>query len=345
MPARTIFFEQFEQRVGALPGVRSVALTTQLPIGGNAIFQKDAPEYAQQFVRTVTIWSEDSQRELDYFVCESEASLAYIANMAAIPLHVWSSRVETLETPDWCILDLDPKDAPFTDVVTVAKAVKALCDDIGLPVYAKTSAAAALYQTLREIEPQVLNSAASPAERRCQNAVVVRDLRTGAERTWRYPDTPDFATPLFQDAVISEIDWAPDSTRLAYTLSYEGDSVAVLNTESDADLGETVEVVVPDGGGNSNHPAWQPASGLLGVFNTRFECCFDDNYEGPPRALLIDVERRLPVPLLPAGRRVSALDFDASGAHLLFVDGGRLYRRSGTQAPVGLVSDVTSVDW
>ena len=188
-------------------------------------------------------------------------------------------------------------------------------------------------------------AAPSQEERHCQNAVVVRDLQTGAERTWRYPDTPDYATPLFQDAVISEIDWAPDSIRLAYTLSYEGDSVSVLNTETGADLGETVEVVVPDGGGNSNHPAWQPTSGLLGVFNTRFECCFDDNYDGPPRAVLIDVERRLATPLLPAGRRVTALDFDASGAHLLFVDGGRLYRRSATQAPVGLVPDVTSVDW
>ncbi len=185
----------------------------------------------------------------------------------------------------------------------------------------------------------------SSAERHCQNAVVVRDLQTGAERTWRYPDTPDYATPLFQDAVISEIDWAPDSTRLAYTLSYEGDTISVLNTETDGDLSETVEVVIPDGGGNSSYPAWQPASGLLGLFNTRFECCFDDNYTGPPRALLVDVERRLATPLLPAGRRVTTLDFDASGGHLLFVDGGRLYRRSGKQAPVGLVSGVTSVDW
>ena len=185
----------------------------------------------------------------------------------------------------------------------------------------------------------------APYDRHCQNAVVVRDLLTGAERTWRYPDTPEYATPLFVDAVISEIDWAPDSTRLAYTLSYEGDSVSVLNTETDADLGETVEVVVPDGGGNSNHPAWQPTSGLLGLFNSRFECCYDDNYTGPPRALLVDVERRLTTPLLPAGRRVSALDFDASGAHLLFVDYGRLYRRSGTQSPVGLASDVTFADW
>ena len=114
-------------------------------INGKSFFQKDAPEYAQQFVRTVTIWSEDSQRELDYFVCDTEASLLYIANMGAILLHVWSSRVATLETPDWCILDLDPKDAPFTDVVTVAQAVKALCDDIGLPTGIKTSGSTGLH--------------------------------------------------------------------------------------------------------------------------------------------------------------------------------------------------------
>ncbi|HMA43678.1 MAG TPA: DNA ligase D [Gemmatimonadales bacterium] len=114
-------------------------------INGKSFFQKDAPQYAQAFVRTVTIWSEDSQRELDYFVCDDERSLLYIANMAAILLHVWSSRVTTLETPDWCILDLDPKEAPFADVVTVANAVKALCDDIGLPTGIKTSGSTGLH--------------------------------------------------------------------------------------------------------------------------------------------------------------------------------------------------------
>ena len=184
-----------------------------------------------------------------------------------------------------------------------------------------------------------------PADRHCQNAVVVRDLSTGAERTWRYPDTPDFAANLYRQAVITEISWAPDSTRLAYTLSFEGDSVSVLDTEAAADLSETLEVVVPAGGGNSSHPAWQAGSGLLGLFNTRFECCFDDNYTGPPRTLLVDPERRLATALLPSGRRVSALDFDASGAHLLFVEGGRLYRRSGSQAPLSLTSGVTAADW
>jgi bifunctional non-homologous end joining protein LigD len=114
-------------------------------INGKSFFQKDAPEYARAFVRTVTIWSEDSQRELDYFVCDNEASLLYIANMAAILLHTWSSRVASLETPDWCIVDLDPKGAPFADVVTIAQALKTLCDDIGLPTGIKTSGSTGLH--------------------------------------------------------------------------------------------------------------------------------------------------------------------------------------------------------
>ena len=39
-----------------------------------------------------------------------------------------------LETPDWCILDLDPKGAPFTDVVKVAHGAATTCaTTIGLP--------------------------------------------------------------------------------------------------------------------------------------------------------------------------------------------------------------------
>ena len=120
---------------------------TRYPDGieGKSFFQKDAPAYAHDFVRTVRMWSAESQRELNYFVCDGEASLLYIANMAAIPLHVWGSRVATLEMPDWCILDLDPKDAPFEHVVTVARAVHAMCDEIALPCFVKTSGSTGLH--------------------------------------------------------------------------------------------------------------------------------------------------------------------------------------------------------
>jgi bifunctional non-homologous end joining protein LigD len=99
---------------------------TRFPDGidGKSFFQKDAPGYAPPWLRRLKIWSEDSQRDLNYFVVGEEAGLLYIANMASIPLHVWGSRIGSLEQPDWCILDLDPKGAPFTDVIEVARAVK-----------------------------------------------------------------------------------------------------------------------------------------------------------------------------------------------------------------------------
>src|SRR2546426_1120657 len=108
---------------------------TRYPDGitGKSFFQQDAPAFAPDWLRTERMWSEDTQREIDYFVCDDLESLLYLANLGTIPLHVWGSRVASLERPDWCILDLDPKEAPFTHVVTVARAVKRLCDEIDLP--------------------------------------------------------------------------------------------------------------------------------------------------------------------------------------------------------------------
>lgn len=108
-------------------------------IAGKSFFQKDAPGFVPGWLRTERMWSEHAARELDAFVCDDVESLVYLANMASIPLHVWSSRVGSLELPDWSILDLDPKGAPFLHVVKLARAIRALCDEIGLPSYPKTS--------------------------------------------------------------------------------------------------------------------------------------------------------------------------------------------------------------
>ncbi len=125
---------------------RPVVLT-RYPDGihGKNFFQKDAPPFIPGWLRTERMWSQHAKREIDYFVCESVEALLYIANLAAIPLHVWSSRVTTLAAPDWTTIDLDPKGAPFADVVAIAMAIKALCDDIGLPAYAKTSGSSGLH--------------------------------------------------------------------------------------------------------------------------------------------------------------------------------------------------------
>jgi bifunctional non-homologous end joining protein LigD len=128
---------------------RPVVLT-RYPDGihGKSFFQKDAPAFIPEWLRTVRIWSEDTQRDIDYFVCEDAAAIQYLANLGSIPLHIWFSRVGSLEQPDWCVLDLDPKGAPLTDVVKVARALKSLCDDIDLPSYIKTSGSSGLHVML-----------------------------------------------------------------------------------------------------------------------------------------------------------------------------------------------------
>ena len=131
-----------------LPYLRGRPLVlTRFPDGidGKSFYQKDAPEFAPSWVRTIPIWSEDTQREVRYFVCDDVETLLYVANMGSIPMHIWASRVGSLEQPDWCVIDLDPKEAPFSDVIKTAVAVHELCDAIGWQAHVKTTGKTGLH--------------------------------------------------------------------------------------------------------------------------------------------------------------------------------------------------------
>jgi bifunctional non-homologous end joining protein LigD len=114
-------------------------------IAGKSFYQKNAPEFFPEWIRVESVWSESSDREIRYLIAEDVESLLYIVNTGAIPIHLWSSRASSIQQPDWCILDLDPKGAPFADVITLAKAIKKLCDRIRLPAFIKTSGASGLH--------------------------------------------------------------------------------------------------------------------------------------------------------------------------------------------------------
>ena len=120
---------------------------TRFPDGidGKSFYQKDAPEFAPDWIRTHPIWSNDTERDIDYFVCDDVDSLVYLANLGTIPLHIWMSRVGSLEQPDWCVIDLDPKDATFADVIKCAQVLHRICDEIGLPNYVKTTGKTGLH--------------------------------------------------------------------------------------------------------------------------------------------------------------------------------------------------------
>jgi bifunctional non-homologous end joining protein LigD len=131
-----------------LPYLRDRPLVlTRFPdgINGKSFYQKDAPGFVPSWIRTERIWSEHPGREISYFVCDDVDTLLYLANLGTIPLHVWASRVQSKDRPDWSIVDLDPKGAPFTDVVILARAVHELCEEIELPCFLKTSGATGLH--------------------------------------------------------------------------------------------------------------------------------------------------------------------------------------------------------
>jgi bifunctional non-homologous end joining protein LigD len=114
-------------------------------IAGKSFFQKDAPAFTPDWVHTERIYSTDTERDIDYFVVNDAEMLRYVVNLGTIPLHMWSSRVGSLDRPDWLVLDLDPKGAPFRDVVTMARTLHRILDDLGLPNYLKTSGATGLH--------------------------------------------------------------------------------------------------------------------------------------------------------------------------------------------------------
>jgi bifunctional non-homologous end joining protein LigD len=114
-------------------------------IAGKSFYQKDAPEFTPDWVRTHRIRAEEVKRDIDYLVVDDLDTLRWVVNLGTIALHLWASRVPSLDHPDWLVLDLDPKGAPFTDVVTVARTLHRVLDDLGLPSFVKTSGATGLH--------------------------------------------------------------------------------------------------------------------------------------------------------------------------------------------------------
>jgi bifunctional non-homologous end joining protein LigD len=114
-------------------------------IDGEMFYQKDMPHWVPPWLRTTTLLSEHSQREIHYVMIDDADGLAFIANLGSIPIHAWASRSVNLEKPDWTIVDLDPKNAPKEHVVPLALAIHELCETAGLPNYVKTSGQSGLH--------------------------------------------------------------------------------------------------------------------------------------------------------------------------------------------------------
>ena len=121
-------------------------------IYGASFYQKDAPDYTPDWIRTEEIYSEDVDRHIRYFVGADRDQLLYIANSSNIQQNPWMSRVQHLDYPDYLVFDLDPVEAPFPTVQNVALVLKETLDELGLRAYPKTSGASGIHVHLPVLE-------------------------------------------------------------------------------------------------------------------------------------------------------------------------------------------------
>jgi bifunctional non-homologous end joining protein LigD len=104
-----------------------------------SFFQKDmGRQPPPAWVETVTIHS-DTERDITYMLCQDEPSLLYMANLGCIEINPWNSRVATPDKPDYLVIDLDPEDIGFPQVVEAALAVRGLLERTCADGYCKTS--------------------------------------------------------------------------------------------------------------------------------------------------------------------------------------------------------------
>ena len=114
-------------------------------ITGEDFYQKHMDHTVPAWVETVTIPSDSEKGKTTYLLCQDEAALLYMANLGCIEINPWHSRIGRLESPDYLVLDLDPLDVPFGEVVKTALAIREVLLEIGAWGFCKTSGATGLH--------------------------------------------------------------------------------------------------------------------------------------------------------------------------------------------------------
>jgi bifunctional non-homologous end joining protein LigD len=131
-----------------LPHLRDRPLTRiRFPNGVNApsFFEKNAPGGTPSWVRRQTLpvpGSSSGRETLDFIIVDEVATLAWLANLAAIELHTpqWRLSGTKPAEPDLLVVDLDPgPPAGLTECAHVAVAARHRLELDGLSPFPKTS--------------------------------------------------------------------------------------------------------------------------------------------------------------------------------------------------------------
>jgi bifunctional non-homologous end joining protein LigD len=119
------YYESISELI--LPHLRDRPLSlSRYPNGiyGKSFYHKDWDQSKPSYVKTAKVYSEHRNAAINYLVCNNFQSLLWIANLGAIEMHPWYSRIKDFEHcktsrllyeekcglnfPDFVVLDLDP---------------------------------------------------------------------------------------------------------------------------------------------------------------------------------------------------------------------------------------------
>ncbi|MFC4873616.1 DNA ligase D [Negadavirga shengliensis] len=111
-----------------------------------SFYQKDMAETIPEWIETVSIYSESTEKDIDYMLCQNEATLVYMANLGCIEINPWNSKKDSLDRPDYAVIDLDPSDKnTFEEVIEVAQVAHEILDTAKIKHFCKTSGSTGLH--------------------------------------------------------------------------------------------------------------------------------------------------------------------------------------------------------
>jgi bifunctional non-homologous end joining protein LigD len=109
-------------------------------LGKTSFFEKNAPEGTPNWVKTYPIYSPTSKRDVNYIVCNDLDTLIWLANLAALEIHMPFSTIADVDKPDMLFFDIDPEPpATLSDAAEVALLLKDNLTGMGLTPFVKTS--------------------------------------------------------------------------------------------------------------------------------------------------------------------------------------------------------------
>ena len=109
-------------------------------VDGEPFFEKNAPKYRPDWVKTAPIWSEGNHRTVYYVLANDLPTLVWLANLAALELHPSLALAKDITCPTEMVFDLDP--GPPANIVQCCQVglwLREIFEHFGLQSFPKTS--------------------------------------------------------------------------------------------------------------------------------------------------------------------------------------------------------------